>query len=329
MLDNVRQEFNLLNTPPVDANPQWYQTRGKSFERIIYDLLLSERLQPRTNYRPQGEELDGSFVLDSRFYLLEAKWHQNSLPASAIYQFKGKVDGKLIGTIGVFISMSGYSEDAVDAVRFGKTANVILFDGDDFRACLREDIEGFSKVLRAKLRYAAETGDIYYKYESEKIISSTKNDIVFVVEGRTDQILLMYLAKKVLEEKQNVARNIEFIIAMGKIGVASIANAIRLTPTKNARVILVADSDGDIEGTQRLMTARLDYPTKDLLIVHPSIEAWLFPGDSDPVDRLQAKMRAKGISKQQAVAEELPWIDIQALKRNDSTFRDFVRLLTE
>jgi hypothetical protein len=41
--------------------------------------------------------------------LLEAKWHRDEfeLPASTIYEFKGKVDGKLVGTVGIFISMSG------------------------------------------------------------------------------------------------------------------------------------------------------------------------------------------------------------------------------
>ena len=258
MVTNIRGKFADLENPPEDANKAWYQKRGKEFECIIYGLLEEEGLQPRTSYRPQGEEIDGSFSIDNRFFLLEAKWHKDQLPASAIYQFKGKVDGKLAGTVGVFLSMSGYSEDAVEAVRLGKTLNVILFGEEDFRACLCEN-GGFSKVLRAKLRHATETGEIYYPYESEATLSSPQNDIVFVVEGRTDQIVISYLASKVLEE-QRLQRNIAFIVAMGKIGVANIANSVHLLRPVNARVVLVADSDGDVESTKNLLTSRLEYP---------------------------------------------------------------------
>jgi hypothetical protein len=40
--------------------------------------------------------------------------------AADLYAFKGKVDGKLVGTIGVFVSMRGYSTEAIDALKLGK-----------------------------------------------------------------------------------------------------------------------------------------------------------------------------------------------------------------
>ncbi len=328
MITNFRDRFADLENPPEDADQAWYRRRGKEFERIICALLEEEELQPRTSYRPQGEEIDGSFSLDSRFFLLEAKWREGHLPASAIYQFKGKVDGKLAGTIGVFISMSGYSEDAVEAVRLGKTLNVILFDGEDFRACLCEN-GGFSNVLRAKLRHAAETGEIYFPYKAEAILSSAQNDIVFVVEGRTDQVVISYLTSKVLEER-SLERNIDFIVAMGKIGVANIANSVHLLHPLNARVVLVADSDGDVEGTKNLLASRLEYPEATVLIVHPCIEAWLFPGDKEPLERLQEVMKAKGISrKERAIAEQLKDVNIEELRAIDEAFRELTRLITE
>lgn len=74
------------------------------FERIINALLSREALDPRTSFRPLGEEIDGFFELRDRTYLLEAKWRRDPLPASDLYAFKGKVDGKLVGTIGVLMS---------------------------------------------------------------------------------------------------------------------------------------------------------------------------------------------------------------------------------
>lgn len=98
-----------LLRPPGKADRYWFQQRGRTFERMLTQLLSRENMEPRSSMRPSGEEIDGSFAMGDRFFLLEAKWHATPIPASALYAFKGKVDGKLIGTIGVFLSMSDYS----------------------------------------------------------------------------------------------------------------------------------------------------------------------------------------------------------------------------
>ena len=94
------------------------------------------------------------------------------MPASAIYSFKGKVDGKLSGTIGIFISMSGYSKDAVDALCLGKELNIILFDKEDIDEAFSTS---FSNVLKQKLRAAADYGNVYKSKELR--IQSNKNGI--------------------------------------------------------------------------------------------------------------------------------------------------------
>lgn len=120
-----------LLEPPEGANPAWFQRRGRSFERVLKHIFESESMAPRASMRPSGEEIDGSFAMGDRFFLLEAKWHTPPIAASALYAFKGKVDGKLVGTIGVFLSMSDYSAEAVDALLYGKALNLILFGRQD------------------------------------------------------------------------------------------------------------------------------------------------------------------------------------------------------
>ncbi|MEG1624544.1 restriction endonuclease [Pseudomonas sp.] len=90
--------------------------RGFDFERVLERLLDADGLEPRASYKAKGEQIDGALYLDGPLILLEAKWHADPIPASTRYQFKCKVDGKLVGTLGVFVSMSGYSEDAVDTL---------------------------------------------------------------------------------------------------------------------------------------------------------------------------------------------------------------------
>ncbi|WP_443738334.1 restriction endonuclease [Treponema sp.] len=149
---------------------KWYRDRGKKLETIINALLENENLEPRTSFRPEGEEIDGSFFAFNKFFLLEMKWHKSEIPASAIYAFKGKVDGKLTGTIGVFISMSGYSKDAVDALCLGKELNIILFDKEDIDEAFNTS---FSNVLKKKLRAAADYEDVYKSKELPVISKKT------------------------------------------------------------------------------------------------------------------------------------------------------------
>lgn len=142
------------------------QARGQAFERWLVTLMNEQRLHARGSYRPQGEEIDGSFVLDRRVVLFEAKWTSAPLPASSIYAFKAKVDGKLTGTVGVYISMAGYGPDAVEALQKGKDLNVVLVDGADLDVALEE---GIRAVLRKKLRAAAELGVVWYPVSATRV----------------------------------------------------------------------------------------------------------------------------------------------------------------
>jgi hypothetical protein len=97
--------------------------------------------------------------------LVETKWQQEPVPASTVYAFRAKVDGKLIGTMGVFIAINGFSDDAPEALRRGKEINVLLFDGEDLEYALTARYS-FSDVLRAKLRHAAQYGAVDYAFKN-------------------------------------------------------------------------------------------------------------------------------------------------------------------
>jgi hypothetical protein len=162
----LRDEFDRLSDPAKHTTPIARRQRGFHFERFLHSLLDSEGLEPSTNYRPDGEEIDGSFILEGRFFLLEAKWHSKPMPASTIYSFKGKVDGKLSGTIGLFISMSGYGPDAVGALIRGKDLNTLLFDSIDIESALPDE-HSFRDILKARLRTAAQHGIVHRDQKTE------------------------------------------------------------------------------------------------------------------------------------------------------------------
>ncbi|WP_081630820.1 restriction endonuclease [Microbacterium sp. 11MF] len=168
----IRTFYDSWRFEPHPVPMGWKQHRGYAFEHILNSLFTLEGLRPRTNYRPAGEEIDGSLIVDHRIYLLEAKWWGAALPASALYAFKGKIDGKLAGTLGIVISQSGFADDAVDALVSGKGVNMILFDSSDLETILSEQMS-FADALRQKLRYAAEFGQPFSPLRANAAPSAT------------------------------------------------------------------------------------------------------------------------------------------------------------
>lgn len=139
--------------------------RGFAFEKLFNGLLEVEKLVPSFSYRPSGEQIDGMFEFQHRFFHVECKWEEAPIPASSIYSLRGKLDGKLSGCLGIFISMSNFSIDCPAALEKGKDVNILLFTKGDIDACFSSDYT-FSEILKIKLRYAALYGSCLYEHST-------------------------------------------------------------------------------------------------------------------------------------------------------------------
>lgn len=347
---DINKVYKKLNSIPLNANAQWYRERGFKFERLINRLLEIECLEPRTSYKSIGEQIDGSFVYGNKVYLLEAKWHKDEMPASKIYEFKGKVDGKLSGTVGIFISMSGFSSDAVDALLYGKTMNIILFDKDDFEACLGES--GFAKVLSTKIRKAAEEGTAYYpirkvvvnERENEKeievghfafdladnklLVSTTDGsvygDLVIICEGKMDQLILSLLAKMIMKNK-GIKKKVSVIAAMGKFSVARVAANIKNSIGRESKLLMVTDSDGDECGTMEKFRKIVDYQEEELIVIDDKIEVWL----ENKNENLKGKFTRLGFDeKREVICSRIKTINLEQLKDEKKSFCEFYTLMS-
>jgi hypothetical protein len=138
------------------------QGRGFELEKVMYDLFDLFDLDPKASFRNTGEQIDGAFSLDGTDYLFEAKWQQELVTAAGLDAFASKVRRKLENTLGVFLSINGFSADGIAAHASGG-AVIILMDGSDLMAVLEERIDFVSLLLRKK-RHAAQTGDIYLPF---------------------------------------------------------------------------------------------------------------------------------------------------------------------
>ncbi|WP_186121216.1 TOPRIM nucleotidyl transferase/hydrolase domain-containing protein [Burkholderia gladioli] len=279
-------------------------------------------------------------------YLLEAKWHAEPLPASTLYQFKGRVDGKFAGTIGIFISMSGYAEGAVDTLILGKELNIILFDQRDMDAAIIRG-SGSKNVLKLELRKAAEEGAIYFPTEGELVTASktqsveidllrfdqttgsvvatrpvepAKADLLIVCEGDSDRIVIATLVERILAAAGS-SRSIKILIAMGKMTILRVANAVWNTFHSESKVLIVTDGDNDPAGTATMLGNGREFGDWVAAIPNPSIESWLGL-DLETLRRL-GKSR---IEVSRSAAETL---DIDALRQRDDQFEKFFAVILD
>ena len=93
--------------------------------------------------------------------ILEAKWQNKAVIAKDLDGLAGKLSRKLENTLGLFLSINGYSEDAVKAFSSGRRL-ILLMDGSDLTAVLEGRIDLVQLLLR-KRRKASETGNIYLR----------------------------------------------------------------------------------------------------------------------------------------------------------------------
>ncbi len=154
-LEELKNEFIQI---AMDSNPQ---SRGYKLEKFLRDLFFFFDLDPKSSFKIVGEQIDGSFTFENTDYLLEAKWQKKPIDAQDLYGFSGKINGKFKNTCGLYVSLEGYSEDALKN-KNPDTKALILMDG----LCLMQVLEGRIKLtdmLYRKRRHASQTGEIFYR----------------------------------------------------------------------------------------------------------------------------------------------------------------------
>ncbi len=260
-----KEEIKVKYKELLEGKTYSPQQRGFEFEKLIYSVLYAEGLEPRAGYKPEGEQVDGSFFWQGQTFLLEAKWVQTPLPASSIYSFKGKLDGKFHTTSGIFISVNGYSDDVEDALKFGKSLNILLFDKSDIPLIFNGDVT-FTEILKFKLRQAGDTGSLQVSYslkEKAEEISKLEptrimrfaefsksqphtptkiDDLLVFVEGKTDIPLINNFIKPI-KNYYSLSYRIEALNGAGNIRQLPSLLNIYGSYNKTKAVIVILDND--------------------------------------------------------------------------------------
>jgi hypothetical protein len=133
IIGKLQKQFKTLDSETY-ADPDFARDRGRRFEKLVQDVFAAWGMLKRRAYGTRdnkSEQIDGALRFDNRYALLEVKWEQARLAASALFSFLGKVDGKFSGTIGVFVSRTELTENFLKALRAGRRQCIIVIHGQD------------------------------------------------------------------------------------------------------------------------------------------------------------------------------------------------------
>jgi len=140
------------------------QERGRLLEALLRDLFVLFDLDPKAAFKLRGEQIDGSFSLDGTHFLLEAKWTKDPSERKELDAFKSKIEDKIENTLGLFVSINGFGETAVER-HSGQGAQMLLMTGADLYLVLDARID-LVELLERKHRHASRTGKILLEAQS-------------------------------------------------------------------------------------------------------------------------------------------------------------------
>lgn len=102
------------------------QEGGYAFENWFFDFVQFFEMPHRRPYKADDRQIDGSLTLEGTTYLVELKFTNSQTGAPDIDTFLAKVSNKADNTMGVFLSMAGYSSVAISQASKPRTPIVLL-----------------------------------------------------------------------------------------------------------------------------------------------------------------------------------------------------------
>lgn len=166
--DNIKEIQNEIRKSLVDRESlqqQLYsllplvgtQQGGYDFEKWFYETLDYSDIQCRRPYKVDGRQIDGSLTIDGTTYLVELKFTKNQTGSEAIDSFKAKIDKMADNTMGIFVSMSGYSSQAIKEAS-GRRTTLLLLESSHLFTFL-QGIESLKDIIRRSRRHVSQTAE--------------------------------------------------------------------------------------------------------------------------------------------------------------------------
>ena len=135
------------------------QQAGYDFQGWFYDLMDVFEVINRRPYVVGGRQIDGSITVSGTTYLVELKFTQAQAEPADIDSLLKKVTDKTDNTMGVMVSISGYSSIAVSEAS-GRRSPLLLLDHRHLYLVLG-GATAFGELVDRVRRHASQTGESY------------------------------------------------------------------------------------------------------------------------------------------------------------------------
>jgi hypothetical protein len=117
-----------------------------------------------------SEQIDGAFKLEGWHYIVECRWRKKLSNIRELDGLSGQIARSGRQTMGVFLSINGWSDNVVPLLKQNPDKGIILMDGYDLRTVLagQVDLRDFLLAKVAKLNLKTEPYYSVAKYMNEQ-----------------------------------------------------------------------------------------------------------------------------------------------------------------
>jgi hypothetical protein len=136
------------------------QQRGYSLEDLLSRTLALHEITVEQSFTRNegGEQIDGAFKFDGWYYLVECRWRNRLSDIGELDGLHGKIYRSGRQTMGLFLSINGWSEHVVPLLKQNPQKSIILMDGYDLRTVLSGQV-ALRDLLLAKVAKLNLEGD--------------------------------------------------------------------------------------------------------------------------------------------------------------------------
>ena len=127
------------------------QNRGRQFEAAIERLLIAHGCEVERGRQARSEQVD-LFMIEPQVALIECRWEAEPLQPKVIRDILGKLRKRPAGVVGMYVSMSGFTQGAVtEAEDAARDRTIVLIAREDVMRLALGDIK-FRALWRERIR---------------------------------------------------------------------------------------------------------------------------------------------------------------------------------
>jgi hypothetical protein len=131
--------------------------RGYLLQELLNRLFDLHSIHVVRSFQRNGgaEQIDGAFKIEGWHYLAECRWRQKPADGRDLDGLLGQVNRSGKQTMGLFLSINGWSEHVIPLLHQNPSKSIILMEGHDLRTVMSAhiDLRSFIAAKLAKLNF--------------------------------------------------------------------------------------------------------------------------------------------------------------------------------